>query len=271
MTKIRPFLKWAGNKYHCLTPILSSLPPAARLIEPFAGSAVVCMNTHYPTTVLAEDNADLIRLYQYIQQEGLAFIEYCRTWFTPKNNQATQYYQYRQQFNDLRRSRRRSALFLYLNRHGYNGLCRYNAKGIYNVPFGRYTKPYFPLQELVHFQQKSQSIKLIHADFRKIFSLAQAGDVIYCDPPYVPLQQYSNFSTYTGKKFTEQDQLDLLDCAITAANQGSTVVISNHDTTWTRQYYQGAEIQSFPVRRMINCKAQQRIPVQELLAIFRPK
>lgn len=270
MIKSRPFLKWAGNKYHCLEAILSALPDASRLIEPFAGSAVVFMNTEYSDNILAEENADLIRLYYHIQKEGLPFIKYCQKWFIQRNNHADVYYELRQQFNQLRLSRRRAAIFLYLNRHGYNGLCRYNSSGYYNVPFGRYLKPYFPYQEMMHFHQKSQSTRLLHADFRKTFALATPKDVIYCDPPYVPLQQSSNFSAYTAKKFTEKDQIALVQCAVEAKKRGITVIISNHDTAWTREHYGAAEISSFPVQRLINCKTNQRQPVQELLAIFRP-
>lgn len=270
MTKIRPLLKWAGNKYHCLEQIIPVLPPATRLIEPFAGSSVVFMNTAYAQTLLAEDNRDLIGLYQRIQTEGEGFIRYCHRWFVQKNNQAERYYQFREEFNQARPSRRKAALFLYLNRHGYNGLCRYNASGGYNVPFGRYLKPYFPHQEMQIFHQKSQQMTLLHADFRTTFELAKPNDVIYCDPPYVPIQQSSNFSAYTGKKFTELDQLALVDCAIRAAKAGATVIVSNHDTLWTREHYCAAEILSFPVRRLINCKSSQRLPAQELLAIFRP-
>jgi DNA adenine methylase len=87
----------------------------------------------------------------------------------------------------------------------------------------------------------------------------------------VPLPQSSNFSSYTAKKFTEKEQFALVDCALDAVQRGVTVIISNHDTPWTRQHYHAADITSFPVPRMINCKSNQRVPVQELLAIFRPK
>ena len=100
--------------------------------------------------------------------------------------------------------------------------------------------------------------------------MIQLNDVIYCDPPYVPLQQCSNFSAYTGKKFTEAEQIALVNCAVDAVKRGVTVIISNHDTPWTREHYAAAEVQSFPVRRLINCKTNQRLPVQELVAIFRP-
>lgn len=270
MTKFRSFLKWAGNKYHCLEHIFNALPNGARLIEPFAGSAVVFLNTNYPATILAEENSDLIHLYQSLQQEGEAFIEHCRQWFTPENNHADYYYECRNEFNQSGQARHRAALFLYLNRHGYNGLCRYNASRIYNVPFGSYDKPYFPYQEMLRFYLKSQELTLLHADFRTTFALAQPNDVIYCDPPYVPLQQKSNFSAYTGKNFSEIEQLALISCAEEAVKRGVTVVISNHDTPWTRAHYGAAEIRSFPVQRMINCNSSQRQPVQELLAIFRP-
>ncbi|HVT63384.1 MAG TPA: Dam family site-specific DNA-(adenine-N6)-methyltransferase [Legionellaceae bacterium] len=268
--KTRPFLKWAGNKYHCLDHLLRTFPEASRLIEPFAGSAAVFMNTHYASYLLAEDNADLIALYQYIQQEGIKFIHYCRRWFLESNNTPEVYYHYRNEFNTLKKSRKRAALFLYLNRHGYNGLCRYNAKGFYNVPFGRYRKPYFPYQEMLFFYQKSQSAVFIHKDFRKTFLMAKEGDVIYCDPPYAPLKQHSNFTMYTGKKFGDTEQKILAVCAREAAKRGIFVLISNHDTEFTREQYDNAEITSFPVRRMINCKSSQRMPVKEILAIFRP-
>lgn len=270
MNKVRPFLKWAGNKYRCLDHILSSFPKAPRLIEPFTGSAALFMNTDYPNYLLAEDNADLIALFYHLQQEGVAFIEYCQRFFVEKNNNKDRYYEYRACFNELSDKRQRAAHFLYLNRHGYNGLCRYNSSGRYNVPFGRYKKPYFPAEEMRLFHKKSQSARFLHGDFSQTFLQAAEGDVIYCDPPYAPLNQTSNFSTYTSKKFTEVQQVILADCAKAAVDRGITVLISNHDTEFTRDLYRQANIKSFPVSRLINCKKNQRTPAQELLAIFTP-
>jgi len=270
MIKTRPFLKWAGNKYSCLDNLLTTFPQEApRLIEPFAGSAAVFLNTDYPHYLLAEQNRDLILLYRYLQTEGSKFITYCHRWFVKKNNTPEAYYHWREEFNRLRASRKKAAIFLYLNRHGYNGLCRYNTSGRYNVPFGRYPKPYFPQHEMMVFHQKCQNITLTQGDFRKTFLLANKGDLIYCDPPYAPLKQASNFSAYTGKRFTDDDQRDLARCALDAAQRGIIVMISNHDTAFTREQYRDADITSFQVKRMINCKTNQRAPVQELLAIFR--
>ncbi len=270
MIKIRPFLKWAGNKYHCIETILASLPSASRLIEPFTGSGAIFMNTNYPAYLLAEGNDDLVSLFSKLQAEGPNFIEYCARFFNQENNCAGKYYHHRQQFNRSKNKRYKAALFLYLNRHGYNGLCRYNQKGIYNVPFGRYIKPYFPRQEMDFFYQKSQRAQIITSDFRQTFTKARQGDVIYCDPPYVPLTVSARFTSYMQRNFTEQDQIDLAELAAASVAQGITVIISNHDTAFTRFHYRFAKIISFPVVRKISCQSNKRFPVQELIAIFRP-
>ena len=270
MERTRPFLKWAGGKYRCLEQVINALPKGKRLVEPFAGSGVVFLNASYPDFLLTDSNQDLIVLYQYLQSEGTRFIHYCARFFCDKNNQSDIYYQYRIEFNNSKLgTRRRAALFLYLNRHGYNGLCRYNLSGQYNVPFGRYIKPYFPQQELELFSQKSQSAKFVHADFESTFENTQTGDVIYCDPPYVPLSKTSQFTTYTRHGFGESEQMRLAALAKTAASQNIPVIISNHDTPFTRDLYQGAsEMISFSVRRNISCKGSQRLTVRELIAIF---
>ncbi len=269
MEKIKPFLKWAGGKYRCLEHVLSSLPQAECLIEPFAGSGVVFLNAAYSRYILAEGNSDLVALFLLIQDDGESFIDFCEQFFCPANNEPEQYYTLRAAFNHCTDPTLRAALFLYLNRHGYNGLCRYNLKGGYNVPFGRYKKPYFPRKELRAFHQKSQCATMVHADFRATFANANPGDVIYCDPPYAPLPQCSNFSSYTSKKFGEAEQIALATCAIHSANRGITVIISNHDTAFTRHHYRNSNIKSFPVRRSISCNTSQRQDVNELIAVFR--
>ncbi len=262
-------MKWAGNKYSCLKLILEFFPAANRLIEPFTGSAAIFNNTNYPDYLLAEENQDLISLFQYLKTEDETFISWCKTFFCPENNCSIRYYEIRERFNECTDKRERAALFLYLNRHGYNGLCRYNQQGGYNVPFGRYSKPYFPEEEMRFFYKKSQQATLMQGDFRETFKHARAGDLIYCDPPYAPLIQSSNFSAYTHKKFGEEEQIVLANLARESAAQGITVIISNHDTEFTREQYHNAEIKSFTVNRRISCNAEHRSPAKELLAIFR--
>jgi DNA adenine methylase len=268
MTKTRPFLKWAGSKYNCLKHVLSALPKGRRLIEPFAGSGVVFMNTDYSNYLLAESNMDLIHMYCALQTQGESFIDYCQEYFKSECNDKDYYYQMRSRFNSLPHSDERSALFLYLNRHGYNGLCRYNSNGIYNVPFGLYKKPYFPRHEMQLFHTKSIDATFIHNDFRETFAQAELGDVIYCDPPYVPAFKQTKPLPYTQKSFKESDQIELAELAQATAARGIPVIISNHDTEFTREHYKKASVKSFPVSRWINCQANLRKPVKELIAVF---
>ena len=269
MKKIRPFLKWAGNKYNCLEKIIPLLPPGKRLIEPFAGSGAIFMNANYSSYLLAESNQDLITLFTLLKQQGESFIEYCQTYFQPEFNNKDVYLKLRADFNGLKHSSEKAALFLYLNRHGYNGLCRYNASGTFNVPFGQYIKPYFPLEEMRLFCKKSQGAEFIIADFRQTFAQARQGDIIYCDPPYVPVSENTKPFTYTQKKFETIDQLELAELARVTAEKGIPVIISNHDTDFTQQHYKQAQIRSFNVSRTISCVGDKRQPIKELLAIFK--
>ena len=121
---------------------------------------------------------------------------------------------------------------------------------------------------MVYFHEKSQQATFLHADFRTTFAHAEIGDVIYCDPPYVPLSTTTGFSGYTNKRFTEADQLALVALAKEYAARGIPVIISNHDTDFIRHHYQGAQITTFPVQRFISCNANKRLPVQEVIALF---
>jgi DNA adenine methylase len=268
-TMTRPFLKWAGSKYRVLEHIHEMLPVGGRLIEPFAGSGAVFMNTDFERYLLADTNADLINLYRILQQQGEAFITECARLFQTRTNQEAYYYRRREEFNRSHDLQRKAALFVYLNRHGYNGLCRYNAAGIFNVPFGRYKRPYFPADELLAFYRKSAHAEFVHRDFDTVMQAAQAGDVVYCDPPYVPLSQSSNFTCYSAGGFDMPQQQRLADLAEQTRQRGIPVLISNHNTHFTRKAYRSANnIKRFSVRRFISCDGSKRRNAGELLALF---
>lgn len=267
-TKIRPFLKWAGRKLNIIDQIKAMLPEGKRLIEPFVGSGTVFLNTQYDHYILSDTNEDLINLYCLVKKQGKKFIDYAKTFYLLENNQKQQYYELREQFNQSSNTRERAALFLYLNRHGYNGLCRYNNQGIYNVPFGRYRDPVFPEEELYAFHLKAQKAQIFCADFKDIMNTAKKGDVIYCDPPYVPLSASSYFTHYYFKTFSVDEQTALVNTAIDLTKKGVSILISNHDTPLTRALYQNATINSFSVHRSISCNPLQRNKATELLALF---
>lgn len=265
----RPFLKWAGNKYRVMQHILPQLPPGRRLIEPFAGSCALFLNTDYRLNVLNDTNADLINLYTILQDEGHAFIDEAQRFFTPRYNNEATYYRLRKQFNSCDDPWLKAALFVYLNRHGYNGLCRYNAGGGFNVPFGRYQRPYYPAREMREFHARSKQARFTNESFVSAMRKARRGDVVYCDPPYVALSRTANFTAYSAGGFGEAQQYALASEAERLAARGVTVLISNHDTDFTRQAYHNADRQlSFPVRRSISCNGAQRGHAAELLALY---
>lgn len=271
--KQRPFLKWAGGKFRVLPHILAAMPAGKRLIEPFVGSGAVFLNTEFEHYRLADINPDLIGLYQLLQEQGDDFIHYAQRWFVAKNNESERYYALRQKFNSLtidkaKERREKAALFLYLNRHGYNGLCRYNSDGGFNVPFGRFKAPYFPADEMRAFHLKSQRAEFVCADFRTVMKTAKRNDVVYCDPPYVPLTATASFTAYARSAFGPTEQADLAEAADMLRRKQVAVLISNHDTPITRALYQSAALTAFPVRRFISCNGTRRNNASELLARY---
>ena len=265
----RPFLKWAGNKYRILHEIQPLLPSGRRLIEPFAGSAALFLNTQFDKYLIADSNGDLISLYNILKKHGDAFIEQARRLFAPRFNNAETYYRRRDEFNRSNDPLRKAALFIYLNRHGYNGLCRYNASGGFNVPFGRYTRPYFPEAEMRAFRRKARRAVFKHRDFKWAFEQAQPGDVIYCDPPYVPLSRSASFTAYSAGGFGLTHQALLAQLAKQSAARGVPVLISNHNTAETRRYYREAsQHHYFQVRRNISCNGDKREDAGEVLVLF---
>ena len=268
--RAKPFLKWAGGKFRILDKILRELPPGARFVEPFAGSCAVYLNTDFPKALICDLNSDLITLYRHIQQEGESFIQYCASFFTPENNTRAGYMALRDRLNAASETRERAALLLYVNRHAFNGLIRYNSRGGYNVPFGRYKKPYFPLEELRAFYGKtlSTATEFMAADFRSVFARLEAGDVVYCDPPYVPLSQTASFTAYAERNFRAQDQRDLAALAKEAWQKGIHLVLSNHDTEITRNLYASATLKHFAVQRFISVNGDNRKAAPELIAVY---
>lgn len=265
---MKPFLKWAGSKYKVIDKIINALPKGQRLVEPFSGSGAVFLNTQYEQYLIADANVDLINLYRCLQQYGYEFINYTNGLFVAENNQELQYYQLREEFNNTNDVFRKSALFVYLNRHCFNGLCRYNTKGGFNVPFGRYKSPLLPQKEMIGFWHKSQSVVFQVADFKQTLAQVKEGDVVYCDPPYAPLTDTANFSSYTQDGFDLAQQQRLAEFAQTLKQQGIPVIISNHNTDFTRSIYVQADITTFDVQRFIAANAANRQKVSELLAVF---
>ncbi|HBW3234664.1 MULTISPECIES: DNA adenine methylase [Klebsiella/Raoultella group] len=265
---IKSPIKWAGGKTRAMPELLKHLPKADCLIEPFVGSGTVFMNTEYRSYVLCDSNLNLINFFRQLTGRPEDTISACRRVFSGGNN-AEEFYKRRAEFNSLTQKAAldpdaallHAAYFLYLNRHTYNGLYRENLKGEFNSPFGKYTAPYFPENEMRLFAEKANDTKAIfmHSDFRlSIRSVVYASDdaVIYCDPPYIPASKTANFTAY-GKPFTLDDHRSLVTNLLNAHRQfGTRSVISNSDTPETREIYSAFNLHAFSVRRSVSAKSR---------------
>jgi DNA adenine methylase len=207
-------------------------------------------------------------MYQFIKVDVDAVIREAETLFVGRNNGAEAYYELRLEFNRSVTSVRKSALFIYLNRHCFNGLCRYNASGGFNVPFGKYSGPTCPSAEIERFAEFAQRCEFHHQSFEETFAMTKEGDVIYCDPPYIPLSATSNFTSYAKDGFGPDMQVLLADLALVAAKNGKPTLVSNHHTPWALEIYADAHIERFDVQRLISSKASTRGMAPELLAIY---
>lgn len=234
------------------------------------GAGSVFLNTDYDAYILADINSDLINLYNIVKLRTDDFVRDARTFFADEFNNSDQFYLLREEFNTSTEPYRRALLFLYLNRHCYNGLCRYNLRGEFNVPFGRYKKPYFPEEELYWFAEKSRNATFVCEHYLDTMARAAAGAVVYCDPPYAPLSATANFTAYHTNSFSIADQQSLAHLAHQLSVESRVpVLISNHDTELTRDWYQHAALYVVKARRTISRNILGRSKVNELLALYR--
>ncbi|HHH3378774.1 Dam family site-specific DNA-(adenine-N6)-methyltransferase [Morganella morganii] len=223
----RTILKWAGSKVGIMEQLRPHLPKTKRLVEPFAGSCAVMMNTDYEQYLIADVNDDLITMYQQIASDNIGTVLcMARNLFEMEIFQ-NGYYLEREFFNNSRHVLQPefiAAYFIYLNRHCYNGLCRYNRKGGFNVPCGHYKKPYFPEAEIRTFAAKAEKASIQHLAWQDTLSLVDFEDGVYCDPPYMG----TSFTQYHSGGFTDADNEELA-FALKDLNdmQGTPVTVSN--------------------------------------------
>lgn len=266
---MKAFLKWAGGKTKVALEIQYHFKSGRRLVEPFVGSGALFLNTCFDEYLLCDTNSDLIGLYNNLKTSPDKLIDITASFFTRAYNTESKFYELREEFNSLRSNDiEKSAIFIYLNRHAFNGLCRYNRKGFFNVPYGRYKKPRFPIEEMEQFAIKAQSATFKCQDFEATFRETKSGDIIYCDPPYVPLSGTASFTAYSKNVFDFEDQLRLVKNATKSRTSGIQCVISNHDLDITRKIYEKSDIHKISVMRNIASKPSSRKRVNEIIAVY---
>lgn len=259
-------LKWAGNKTAIMSELKKHLPDGPRLVEPFAGSCAVMMATDYPYYLVADINPDLINLYQVIKEDVNSFIHLVERIFS-KFTTEEDYYKCRQFFNTVPLEPiEKAAYFLFLNRHCYRGLCRYNQRGLFNVPYGNYKKPYLPVDEIRAFAEKAVRATFICASYDETLAMLQAGDVVYCDPPYD-----GTFSGYHTAGFSDDDQYDLASILVRRSSEGHPIIVSNSDTRLIRSFYRKFTLHRISTKRSIGVAAGVGKKADELIAVLKPK
>ena len=267
----RPFLKWAGGKYSLLPELYRLIPEGLRLIEPFVGGGSVFMNSDkHATYLLADINTDLINLYQMLAVTPVEVIHQARRMFSIMNN-AAGYLAIRDEFNaQLLDAPTRAATFLYLNRHCFNGLIRYNTENKFNVGWGKYRSPYFPENEISSFASMAHNCVFMNAGFRRTLALAGKGDVVYCDPPYEPMPGTNGFTAYAAGGFGWDDQEALIERCVVAHQRGARVVISNSTAPRVIELYErhGFTLHRVSARRSISSKGSTRETAKDLVAIL---
>jgi DNA adenine methylase len=254
-TALSPPLKWAGGK-RWLVPHLEPLwarHKKMRLVEPFCGGLAVALGLRPKRALLNDVNQHAINFYEWLQK-GLRID-------SAMENDETCFYGMRDEFNSLIadakwQTRRAAAIFYYLNRTGYNGLCRFNRNGVFNVPFGSY-KTITYTRDFSEYGPVLSRWTFTNIDFEEL--PLKASDFVYADPPYdVEFRQYAKGG------FTWRDQERL---AKWLSKHNGPVVASNQATDRILRLYRG---HGFRIRlldgpRRISCTGD-RAPAKEMLA-----
>jgi DNA adenine methylase len=249
---LNPPLKWVGGKRK-LVPTLKELikdTPYKRLVEPFVGGMSIALGLNPKAALLNDINPHLINFYQHLQ-EGLVIdlpMEYSPECFT----------KHKRRFNELTKTpytREGAGLFYFLSRSGFNGLVRFNLKGEYNVPIGKYKSVNY-VTDFTHYKEVIANWAFTCQDFSEL--KVRPGDLLYIDPPYDV-----EFTKYAPRDFKWQDQVRLADWLEQYPNP---MVASNMATKRVIELYKGKgfTIKEVLAPRNISCKGD-RTPVKEVL------
>jgi len=294
MRAVRPLLKWAGGKRQLLSVLRPCYPASFdRYVEPFVGSGAVYFDLYAAgrldgrRVVLADVNPDLVGCYRTVRDRADAVIAALAELETEHRARgAACYYDVRDRRFNPERARRGArvadaytpalaAMFLYLNRTGYNGLFRLNRRGGFNVPAGRYADPRICDADHLRACARALGAPGVTIDcgaFVETLAGTSSGDFVYCDPPYAPVSRTASFAAYTADGFTARDHRRLHEAIIAASRRGAIVLLSSSSAADIEAAYANAEarraglrVRRVAARRAINSRAALRGPVDELI------
>lgn len=289
--KAKPFIKWVGGKTQLISEIMNSLPKdlASRqgltYVEPFVGGGAVLfqMLGSFPNierAVINDVNAELVCTYTIVKERVEALIselERCQKEYLSLSEEGRKDYflVQRARFNSHTCNDLEIAtLFIFLNRTCFNGLYRVNSKGEFNVPFGRYANPRIcDATTLRADSMLLQKVEIMCGDFAKTEGYAGEGTLFYFDPPYKPLTETSDFTSYAKGGFDDNEQLRLRDFCSSIDKKGSMFIASNSDPkpeagktqNFFDEVYDKFSIRRVYASRMINSNASLRGKLSELM------
>jgi DNA adenine methylase len=260
---MKPFIKWVGGKQQLLDIISKYWPESFNTYyEPFLGGGSVFLHFHPEKSVLSDLNRTLMNAYICLSrtqdhEELLKYLDHYQ-----KRNTEEQYMKARTRFNHIRMNQldipiEETALFIYLNKHGYRGLYRENMKGGYNVPYGNYKhvditneQHYIQLNEVL----APKNITLVCTGYKDVLRTADKGDFVFLDPPY-----HDTFAAYSKHGFTEEDHTELSQVLTALDKRGVKFMCCNSNTTFVNKLYKPFKIVKVSARRAIN-KNQGYVP-----------
>lgn len=285
----KPFIKWVGGKTQLLDEIRQCLPADIgydeyTYVEPFVGGGAVLfwLLQQYPNishAVINDVNGRLINVYRVVKKHPRELINQLKELeleYLPKNHEerTSMYLSKRQLFNCAStESIEQAALFIFLNRTCFNGLYRENAKGLFNVPHGRYSYPRICDSETILADSELlQRVTILNGDFCETLTYVGHHVLFYLDPPYKPLSQTSSFNNYVGTGFNDDEQVRLRDFCNSLTEKGSSFILSNSDVKnanpkdeFFDKLYQKYTIRRVMASRMVNARADKRGKLAELM------
>lgn len=264
----RPFLKWAGGKQQLIDALLPHMPSEfGTFHEPFVGAGAVffalARTSRLHGAVLSDTNTRLLATWRAVRDDVDALIERLRAMKYDKDFFMAQ----RARDIDQEPDVEIASWFIYLNKTGFNGLYRVNSKGKFNVPFGRYTDPAICDERTLRAASEAlRGVEIRQEDFAAVLDRAVPGDLVYFDPPYVPLSASSSFTAYTPDGFTLKDQERLRDVARQLKARGVHVLLSNSSSEAVDALYaDGFAVRRVGATRAINSKGSARGAIDELI------
>jgi DNA adenine methylase len=277
---VSPLLKWVGGKSQLLQEILTRFPKSfGAYHEPFLGGAAIYfgLETQNRASFLSDTNQWLINFYSHVKSSPMELFHEISQLGKVFNSldaveRSLMFYQLRDEFNSVSEpGLRKAALLLFLNKTCFNGLYRENSKGKFNVPFNqsRGQITFAQLDNLLAASKKLEKASLRNASFTSVQDFVRAGDLVYFDPPYVPLSDTSSFTDYVSDGFGKSQQEELLELASQLRQTGAFVVLSNSYTPWVVENYKKRDFKIYEVKakRMVAAKTSSRSAVSEAVIL----